>query len=132
MIQFESVFKLALLAACFAQTSASPIREYTYIYYIISSKRYDLNHPEHSLNHEASSDEVDPYPSLGKPRVAFKSDGTFKITIFSDLHFGENPWDDWGPKQDASSIKLMNTVLSDEKPDYVCVSLATWVFDSCI
>lgn len=102
MIQFELVLKLALLVTCFTQASASPI--------------------QHSLDPGTSVDEVDPYPSLGKPRVAFKSDGTFKITIFSDLHFGENPWDDWGPQQDASSIKLMNTVLSDEKPDYVVIN----------
>lgn len=60
---------------------------------------------------------IDPYP--GKPRITFRHDGTFKITIFSDLHFGENPWDDWGPEQDVNSTRLMRTVLSDEKPDYV-------------
>lgn len=60
---------------------------------------------------------IDPYP--GKPRITFRDDGTFKITIFSDLHFGENPWDDWGPEQDVNSTRLMRTVLSDEKPDYV-------------
>ncbi|RXW13709.1 hypothetical protein EST38_g12145 [Candolleomyces aberdarensis] len=102
MIKPNLAVKLALLATCFAQTSASPV--------------------QHSLRPGISVDEVDPYPSLGKPRVAFKPDGTFKITIFSDLHFGENPWDDWGPKQDANSIKLMNTVLSDEKPDYVVIN----------
>ncbi|KAF6756319.1 Metallo-dependent phosphatase-like protein [Ephemerocybe angulata] len=66
--------------------------------------------------------ELDPYPALGKPRLLFKPDGTFKVTIFSDLHFGENPWDDWGPKQDANSLKLMNTILPDEKPDYVVLN----------
>ena len=63
--------------------------------------------------------DLDPYP--GKPRVTFKEDGTFKITVFSDLHFGENPWDAWGPEQDVNSTRLMRTVLADEKPDYVCV-----------
>jgi hypothetical protein len=62
--------------------------------------------------------ELDPYPALGKPRLTFKPDGTFKITVFSDLHFGENPWDDWGPQQDVNSLKLMNKILPDEKPDY--------------
>jgi hypothetical protein len=64
---------------------------------------------------------IDPYPALGKPRLTFKQDGTFKLTVFSDLHFGENPWDDWGPQQDVNSLALMNTVLGDETPDYVCV-----------
>lgn len=63
------------------------------------------------------ANDLDPYPI--KPRVTFASDGTFKITVFSDLHFGENPWDDWGPEQDVNSTRLMRTVLSDEKPDYV-------------
>ncbi|KIM42443.1 hypothetical protein M413DRAFT_444859 [Hebeloma cylindrosporum] len=63
---------------------------------------------------------LDPYP--GKPRLTFKRDGTFKLTVFSDLHFGENPWDDWGPEQDVNSISLMDTVLGDEKPDYVVLN----------
>jgi hypothetical protein len=41
--------------------------------------------------------------------------------VFSDLHFGENPWDDWGPKQDVNSLALMDAILADEKPDYVYV-----------
>lgn len=62
---------------------------------------------------------LDPYPGLGKPRLNFRPDGTFKLTVFSDLHFGENPWDDWGPRQDRNTLKLMNTILPSEKPDYV-------------
>ncbi|TEB31884.1 Metallo-dependent phosphatase [Coprinellus micaceus] len=65
---------------------------------------------------------LDPYPALGKPRLTFKPDGTFKITVFSDLHFGENPWDDWGPQQDVNSLKLMNKILPDEKPDYAVIN----------
>jgi hypothetical protein len=63
------------------------------------------------------SDELNPYPT--KPRLTFNPSGTFKMTIFSDLHYGENPWDAWGPQQDVNSAKLMRTVLADEKPDYV-------------
>ncbi|KAJ7593238.1 Metallo-dependent phosphatase-like protein [Mycena floridula] len=63
---------------------------------------------------------LDPYPN--KPRLSFKSDGTFKITVFSDLHYGENPWDSWGPEQDFNSTRLMNTVLPDEKPDFVVLN----------
>ncbi|OCH87059.1 Metallo-dependent phosphatase [Obba rivulosa] len=63
---------------------------------------------------------LDPYPT--KPRVTFRSDGTFKITVFSDLHYGENPWDAWGPQQDVNSTRLMRIVLAEEKPDYVVLN----------
>ncbi|KAG5647074.1 hypothetical protein DXG03_001444 [Asterophora parasitica] len=64
--------------------------------------------------------QLNPHP--GKPRVTFRPDGTFKLTVFSDLHFGENPWDSWGPEQDRNSTRLMKTVLADEKPDYVVLN----------
>ncbi|KAL4247635.1 Metallo-dependent phosphatase-like protein [Abortiporus biennis] len=63
---------------------------------------------------------LDPYPN--KPRVTFRQDGTFKITVFSDLHYGENPWDDWGPQQDVNSAQLMRQALTIEKPDYVVLN----------
>lgn len=66
-------------------------------------------------------DRLNPYPN--KPRVTFRPDGSFKITVVSDLHFGENPWDEWGPEQDRRSLILLRNVLGDEKPDYVYVSL---------
>ena len=66
---------------------------------------------------QTSEDVLNPYP--GKPRLTFKPDGTFKLTVFSDLHFGENPSGPWGPEQDVNSTVLMRTVLGDEKPDYV-------------
>ncbi|KAJ4482613.1 Metallo-dependent phosphatase-like protein [Lentinula aciculospora] len=62
----------------------------------------------------------DPYPD--KPRITFSPDGTFKITVFSDMHWGENPWDAWGPEQDANSTRLMETVLPSEKPDFVVLN----------
>ncbi|KAK7034650.1 hypothetical protein VNI00_012292 [Paramarasmius palmivorus] len=71
--------------------------------------------PQHSLRCT-----LDPYPT--KPKLTFRPDGTFKITVFSDLHYGENPWDDWGPEQDANSTRLMKAVLPDEKPDYVVLN----------
>ncbi|KXN84652.1 putative inactive purple acid phosphatase 16, partial [Leucoagaricus sp. SymC.cos] len=61
-----------------------------------------------------------PYPD--KPRIVFHSDGTWKITVFSDLHYGENPWDWWGPVQDSNSTRVMKRVLKDEKPDYVVIN----------
>lgn len=60
---------------------------------------------------------LNPYPT--KPRLTFRPDGTFKITVFSDLHFGENAWDVWGPQQDVNSTRLMNKVLASEKPDFM-------------
>jgi hypothetical protein len=65
---------------------------------------------------------MNPYPY--KPKIAFKEDGSFKLTVLSDLHFGENPWDEWGPEQDRKSLILLRKVLKDERPDYVCVSLS--------
>ncbi|ESK86704.1 calcineurin-like phosphoesterase [Moniliophthora roreri MCA 2997] len=65
-------------------------------------------------------DELNPYPT--KPKLTFRADGTFKVTVFSDLHFGENPWDTWGPEHDANSVQLMKSVLQDEKPDYAVLN----------
>lgn len=43
----------------------------------------------------------------------------FKIALFADLHFGEDAWTDWGPKQDLNSVKVMSSVLDNEHPDFV-------------
>ncbi|PON64541.1 Phosphoesterase [Trema orientale] len=43
----------------------------------------------------------------------------FKIALFADLHFGENAWSDWGPRQDVNSIRVMSNVLGYETPDFV-------------
>lgn len=39
-----------------------------------------------------------------------------KIAIFADLHFGEDTWTDWGPRQDVNSVNVMSTVLDAETP----------------
>ncbi|OSX63405.1 hypothetical protein POSPLADRAFT_1069817 [Postia placenta MAD-698-R-SB12] len=65
-------------------------------------------------------DPLNPYPT--KPRITFRGDGTFKITVFADLHYGENPWDAWGPEQDVNSTILMKLVLAEEQPDYVVLN----------
>ncbi|EAQ90345.1 hypothetical protein CHGG_02280 [Chaetomium globosum CBS 148.51] len=54
--------------------------------------------------------------------LRFRADGTFHISIFEDLHFGENAWDAWGPQQDVQSVKVINTVL-DSEPDIDLVVL---------
>eukprot|EP00271_Cylindrocystis_brebissonii_P018622 TRINITY_DN5379_c0_g2_i1.p1 TRINITY_DN5379_c0_g2~~TRINITY_DN5379_c0_g2_i1.p1 ORF type:complete len:387 (+),score=53.03 TRINITY_DN5379_c0_g2_i1:112-1272(+) len=51
--------------------------------------------------------------------LRFNPDGSFKVVIFSDLHFGENPWDVWGPEQDRKSLGVMGTILDTEHPDFV-------------
>jgi len=72
------------------------------------------------IRQEPLSTSLNPYPD--KPRITFKPDGTFKITVFSDLHYGENAWDVWGPQQDVNSTILMNKVLPSEQPDYVVLN----------
>ncbi|RWR78159.1 putative inactive purple acid phosphatase 16 [Cinnamomum micranthum f. kanehirae] len=47
------------------------------------------------------------------------SASTFKITLFADLHYGENPWSDWGPEHDKASDNAMSVLLDQEKPDFV-------------
>lgn len=42
------------------------------------------------------------------------SDGSFKLTIFNDLHFGEAEDTLWGPEQDVNSVKVINSVLDSE------------------
>ncbi|KIM78582.1 hypothetical protein PILCRDRAFT_584819 [Piloderma croceum F 1598] len=44
------------------------------------------------------------------------------MTLFSDLHYGENSWDLWGPQQDVNSAKLMRIILADEQPDCVVLN----------
>ncbi|KAN0094668.1 Metallo-dependent phosphatase-like protein [Tylopilus felleus] len=68
----------------------------------------------------ALSLKLDPYAD--KPRITFNEDGTFKLTIFSDVHFGENPWDTWGPEQDINTTALMKVLLKMEAPDYVVIN----------
>ncbi|KAL8489458.1 hypothetical protein ACS0TY_025378 [Phlomoides rotata] len=43
----------------------------------------------------------------------------FKIALFADLHFGEDAWTEWGPRQDVNSIRVMSLVLDKEQPDFV-------------
>lgn len=68
----------------------------------------------------SQDDSLNPYPT--KPRLVFKPDGTFKLSVFSDLHFGENPWDDWGPEQDRKSLIVMRNMIALEKPDFVAIN----------
>ncbi|XP_056158956.1 probable inactive purple acid phosphatase 16 isoform X1 [Syzygium oleosum] len=52
-------------------------------------------------------------------RLPARQGSPFKIALFADLHFGEDAWTDWGPRQDVNSVQVMSTVLDDEVPDFV-------------
>ncbi|KAI0884310.1 Metallo-dependent phosphatase [Annulohypoxylon maeteangense] len=54
--------------------------------------------------------------------LTFKSDGTFQIAVFEDLHFGENAWDQWGPQQDINSVQVINKILDAESPGLVVLN----------
>lgn len=41
-------------------------------------------------------------------RLRFKDGASaFKIAIFADLHYGENAWDDWGPRQEFHECSIL-------------------------
>nr|GLL47497.1 probable inactive purple acid phosphatase 16 isoform X1 [Ipomoea trifida] len=56
---------------------------------------------------------------IHKSRLQIRSGSPFKMALFADLHFGEDAWTDWGPRQDINSVKVMSTVLDQELPDFV-------------
>ncbi|MBA0857842.1 hypothetical protein Goshw_018051 [Gossypium schwendimanii] len=60
----------------------------------------------------ASSDRHTP-----ENHIRTRAGAPFKVALFADLHFGENAWTDWGPKQDVNSIKVMSSVLDTETPE---------------
>ncbi|EYE98606.1 metallophosphoesterase family protein [Aspergillus ruber CBS 135680] len=53
--------------------------------------------------------------------LRFAADGTFKISVFSDLHYGESQAS-VGPENDARTGNVMNTILSIEKPQLVVLN----------
>ncbi|KAB8076415.1 Metallophosphoesterase [Aspergillus leporis] len=62
----------------------------------------------------------------GRPRtdytLRFSRDGTFQITVFTDLHFGENENKVEGPKKDAKTTKVMSDVLEREHSQLVVLN----------
>ncbi|XP_031096408.1 probable inactive purple acid phosphatase 16 [Ipomoea triloba] len=56
---------------------------------------------------------------IHKSRLQIRPGSPFKMALFADLHFGEDAWTDWGPRQDINSVKVMSTVLDQELPDFV-------------
>ncbi|KID66259.1 calcineurin-like phosphoesterase, partial [Metarhizium hybridum] len=91
---------LLMLSACVDVSRQSPVRRDAR-----SPKTYAPNNSSRSSR-----------------RLSFNQDGTFQISIFEDLHFGENAWDQWGPQQDINSVKVMDAVLDSERPDLVVLN----------
>ena len=50
------------------------------------------------------------------------SKSTFRISIFEDLHFGEDEDSLWAPAQDSASLNVMATILLAESPDLVVLN----------
>lgn len=50
------------------------------------------------------------------------SNGTFQLSVFEDLHYGEAENLVWGPQQDVNSTRVMNTVLNEEKQQLVVLN----------
>lgn len=46
----------------------------------------------------------------------------FKILQLADIHYGEGPGTNWGERQDAKSIDLIQSLLQSEAPDLVVLS----------
>lgn len=56
------------------------------------------------------------------PPLRFTPEGTFQMTVFNDLHFGEAENTDWGPLQDVDTLLVMDTVLEKESPQLVVIN----------
>ncbi|KAJ6442883.1 putative inactive purple acid phosphatase 16 [Purpureocillium lavendulum] len=54
--------------------------------------------------------------------LSFSPDGTFQVSIFEDLHFGENEEGPWGPEQDKLTVKVINEVLDKESAGLVVLN----------
>ncbi|UNI18057.1 hypothetical protein JDV02_004353 [Purpureocillium takamizusanense] len=55
------------------------------------------------------------------PPLRFRDSGTFHLSVFSDLHFGEDQAGD-GPAQDRNSVRVLGAVLDAERPDLVVLN----------
>ncbi|GAB7337708.1 hypothetical protein MBLNU457_g2992t1 [Dothideomycetes sp. NU457] len=53
--------------------------------------------------------------------LRFQKDGTFHISIFEDLHFGEAEELDWGPQQDYKTTNLVMYPVLDKEPSQLVV-----------
>ena len=66
-----------------------------------------------------------PSRSGGTDRVqlSFHRNHSFKVVQLTDLHYGEDPYTDWGPAQDINTTRLIRAILQLEQPiDLIIVS----------
>ncbi|ATY63866.1 Metallophosphoesterase [Cordyceps militaris] len=56
-----------------------------------------------------------------KPPLQFTTDGNFHISVFNDIHFGENAAGQ-GPVWDSKTSQLMGTIMDAEKPQLVVLN----------
>lgn len=66
-----------------------------------------------------------PVCGVAERQVQMPEGAAFKIGLFADLHFGEDAWTEWGPRQDLNSINVMNSVLQHENPGDVTFTAFT-------
>ena len=63
------------------------------------------------------------WPRGEKVQLAFHRNRSFKILQLTDLHYGENPFTDWGPVQDTNTTRLIHSMIQQEQPiDLIIVS----------
>lgn len=62
------------------------------------------------------------HSSISAAPLRFSADGTFQLSVFEDLHTGENAWDSWGPQQDINTVKVINKILDNESPNLVVLN----------
>jgi Calcineurin-like phosphoesterase len=63
-----------------------------------------------------------PSRSTYQMKLSFRPNRTFKILQLTDLHYGEDPFTDWGPQQDIDTSRLIRRVLALEQPDLVLLT----------
>ncbi|OAQ92434.1 metallophosphoesterase [Purpureocillium lilacinum] len=74
------------------------------------------------LSHQAAAAAVLPRAAADPPPpLRFRDNGTFHLSVFSDLHFGEDQAGD-GPAQDRNSVRVLGAVLDAERPDLVVLN----------
>ncbi|KAH6779663.1 purple acid phosphatase 16 [Perilla frutescens var. hirtella] len=62
---------------------------------------------------------IAPLRTTPADNLRMREGASFKTAVFADLHFGENAWTEWGPRQDYNSVGVMSAVLDNEQPDFV-------------
>lgn len=54
--------------------------------------------------------------------LRFTSAGTFQLSVFEDLHFGEGEDTTWGPSHDNLSVVVLDSILAVETPQLVVLN----------